>query len=124
MVSNKRFKNIGIAVAALIVLFGAYIFLTGDGDSRATSLLTPSTPGASEGAMVPSPGTDSETYNIVLMLEELKSITLRGDILKDPAFRFLSDFSRSLVAEERGRANPFIAGEGVRMPPAAARMGR
>lgn len=124
MISSKRFKNFGMAAAAAIVLLGAYIFLTGEGDPRPTSLLTPGTPNASEGALVPPPGTDPETYNIVLMLEELKSITLHGDILKDPTFRFLSDFSRSLAAEERGRANPFIAGEGVRTPPPSARSGR
>ena len=56
----------------------------------------------------------AEVRDIVSILNQLKTISIDDAIFKDPAFMALTDFHREISPQPKGRANPFLPGEGVR----------
>lgn len=91
----KQYKNVFIIVALLAAAFVAYsIFFSGE----------------EEGTLTASPAAPTQTaveQELISLLLELRGITLETDILTDPRFESLTDFSQELVAEPVGRPNPF-----------------
>ena len=56
----------------------------------------------------------SEVRDIVLILNQLKTISIDDTIFRDPAFVALTDFHREISPQPKGRPNPFLPGEGVK----------
>ncbi len=99
----KKYKTVLIVVVVVVVAFTLYsIFFTGGNGSG--SVLT------SQGATVR--GEDNE---LLLLLVNLRSITLDNALFADPAFKNLVDFGQQLVPEPVGRKNPFspVGSEGI-----------
>ncbi len=92
LLSSKTFI---VIIVALGVAGLAWYGLT-SGGTDSTSLLDTQTVG--DGAV------DKELVSTLLAL---RSIKLDGNILSQPAFKGLKDFSTEIVAEPIGRPNPF-----------------
>lgn len=92
-----RYKIILLIAVLVVVGFVAYsMFFGGTTDSR---LLT-STPTANQAQT-------STNNELLLLLVNLKTITLESSIFGDSAFQGLVDFGQGLVPEPAGRKNPF-----------------
>lgn len=85
-----------LVVLGIIVALGAWWGLSG-GDSSDDLLATES---ASDERGI----ADKDLVETLLML---RSVSLSGSILSDPAFLGLKDFGTEIVAEPVGRPNPF-----------------
>lgn len=92
----KKYKTILITIVVIIVAFWLFstFFATKD---RSGGVLTSQNVTAREG--------DNE---LLILLVNLRSITLDNGLFTDPAFRALVDFGQGLVPEPVGRQNPFI----------------
>lgn len=117
---SNTMKNIGIGVVVLVVLTGAYIFLVGNKKIE-SPLLAKDSPssnvspqGNSQDVTINSSQL-AEVRDIVSILNQLKTISIEDAVFKDPAFRTLTDFHRDISPQPKGRANPFLPGEGVRV---------
>ena len=98
----------GIAALVLLVLIGVAWYEFSSPPAPSSLLTTTSTTGAS--------GPDQQLVSTLLTL---RTVTLTGTILSDPAFRSLKDFSTQIVPTDVGRADPFAptAGtSGVQVP--------
>ncbi len=51
---------------------------------------------------------NSQGLEFLRLLQSLNGLRLNGDVLKDPAFMGLTDFSVELKDEPIGRKNPFL----------------
>ena len=86
-------KIIGIFTLA-VVLFGTFGFVNG----------------ATESVLVSSGrGTSQVGADLLVLLLEVKSIELSGDIFNDKAFSNLKDFGIEIAPQPAGRDNPFSA---------------
>lgn len=91
----KKYKTLLITVAIVSVAFVGYsIFLDRGSDGSVLTSQSASTRG----------GGDNE---LLLLLINLRSITLDDSLFRDPAFKDLVDFGQRLVPEPVGRQNPF-----------------
>ena len=117
MGSSTIIKNAGIGVIALIVIGGAYVFLTG-GKKEESPLLAKNSPASNtltQNVLLGENAPElSEVRDIVLILNQLKTISLDDTIFRDPAFVALTDFHREISPQPKGRPNPFLPGEGVK----------
>jgi hypothetical protein len=117
MGSSSTIKNIGIGVIALIIIGGAYVFLVG-GKKEESPLLTQnsSTSGTPTQDILFAENAPelAEVRDIVSILNQLKTISIDDTIFKEPAFMALTDFHREISPQPKGRANPFLPGEGVK----------
>lgn len=86
-------KNIIIGLTLIVAVFVVYRFFAGDQEAALTST-APITATAAEG-------------DLLSLLLELRSITLSTDLLEDPTFLTLQDFTVDLTPEPVGRRNPF-----------------
>ena len=92
----KKYKTVLIILIVVIIAFIGYsMFFTGGGNNG--SVLT------SQSASVRGGG-DNE---LLILLVNLKSITLNDALFNDRAFKDLVDFGQQLVPEPTGRQNPF-----------------
>lgn len=92
----KKYKTLLTVLVIAVLGFIVYsIFFSGGGNDG--TVLT-SQSGSVRG------GGDNE---LLLLLVNLKSITLDDSIFSDPAFRSLIDFGQELTQEPTGRQNPF-----------------
>jgi hypothetical protein len=92
----KKYKNLFIGVAVILMLFIGYSFFF-NGNSDSTILSSTVTGGETSAA-------DNE---LLLLLAELKAIRLNDALFQDQAFKSLNDFGLELVPEPSGRRNPF-----------------
>ena len=94
-------KNKVTLVATILIAGGVLWYLFAGGSSSApTSLLSTQGAGSAVGA------TDQ---TLVQTLLALRSVSLSGTILSDPAFRSLQDFGTQIVQEPIGRPDPFAS---------------
>lgn len=94
MLQNKALILIGgTAVTALMVW---YVFLR---DTTAAPLLTTNDLTVQEG---------TADRDVVETLLQLRTITLSGTVLTDPAFLRLIDTGTQIIPEPVGRSNPFL----------------
>lgn len=91
----KKYKTLLIVLVVVIVAFIGYTMFFDGGDS--SNVLT------SQSAVTRGGG-DNE---LLILLINLKSITLDESLFGDEAFRSLIDFGQELVPEPTGRQNPF-----------------
>lgn len=117
MGSSTIIKNAGIGIIALIVIGGAYVFLAG-GKKEESSLLVKNSPESNTPTQNVLLGENApelaEVRDIVLILNQLKTISIDDAIFRDPAFVALTDFHREISPQPKGRPNPFLPGEGVK----------
>ncbi len=93
---NPLLKKILIAVGVLVVIFVVYrIFFAKE----------PEAPLSSETAT----GLPAEDGDLLSLLLQLKSLKLSDELLADPTFVSLQDFTVELAPEPVGRRNPFAA---------------
>lgn len=114
--SSSTLKNIGIGAVSLIIIAGAYIFLVSKNDAG-QALLTKDASSSSAPANPLSGNYGSpvaEAQDVVLILNQLKSVSIDETIFTDPAFMTLTDFHRDIAPQPKGRSNPFAPGEGVK----------
>lgn len=104
---NPLIKKILIALGILIVVFVAYRMFFAKAPEAPLSSETPS-------------GLPAEDGDLLSLLLQLKSITLSSDLLTDPTFVTLQDFTVKLVPEPVGRRNPFAAIGAVESMPTAS----
>lgn len=118
MGSQTMIKNIGIGVAVAVVLGGAYLFLVKDTKQESPLLTKEGVPAdvaaGGSGAQTTYTGESSEARDIAVVLNQLKAVSINGEIFDNPAFRALTDFHLNASPEPKGRQNPFLPGEGVR----------
>lgn len=98
----------------LVIIVGAYVFLVGD-KKEETSLLVKNSAASDVQSSVETTSQLAEVREIVSILNQLKTITIDDAIFKDPAFISLTDFHREISPQPKGRPNPFLPGEGVRV---------
>ncbi|MEK7579417.1 MAG: hypothetical protein AAB460_02730 [Patescibacteria group bacterium] len=84
-----------IVLVILILLFVAYKFFVQKDEAPALSTETSENLPAEAGG------------DLLSLLLELRSLTLGGKVLSDPAFATLEDFTVSIPPEPIGRRNPF-----------------
>jgi len=93
---NSLLKKILIAVVVLAIIFAAYrIFFVSE----------PEAPLSSETVS----GLPVEDGDLLSLLLQLKSLKLSDELLADPTFVTLQDFTVELAPEPVGRRNPFAA---------------
>jgi hypothetical protein len=92
----KKYKTLLIIVAVVIVAFIGYQMFFDVGNSGSNVL-------TSQSALV-NGGGDNE---LLILLINLRSITLDESLFNDEAFKSLVDFGQQLVPEPTGRQNPF-----------------
>ena len=103
----QKFKVPGLVVLAVALAFGAWWGLTG-GDESEPLLTTESASDETIG-----------DRDLVETLLALRSVSVSGTILSDPAFLGLKDFGTEIIAEPVGRSNPFAPlSPDVALPPA------
>lgn len=95
-------KNIIIGAAIIVGIFVIYNFFGGKQEAPLTST-APTRTTAVEG-------------DLLSLLLELRSITLSTDLLQDPAFATLQDFTVTISPEPVGRQNPFALVGAVAAP--------
>ena len=83
---------LGGALVLLLLLFGYFMFFSGDS----------STP-----ALTSSDSDSPLSSDLLVTLQNLHSITLNNAIFTDPVFVTLSDFGVSIPPDNVGRRNPF-----------------
>src|SRR3989304_7022007 len=105
MGSSTIIKNAGIGIIALIVIGGAYIFLTG-GKKEESPLLAKNSPASNtltQNVLLGENAPElSEVRDIVLILNQLKTISIDDTIFRDPAFVALMDFHREISSGRKG----------------------
>jgi ABC-type oligopeptide transport system substrate-binding subunit len=89
--SSKNLLFVGLVILALVV--AAYFYFTADRTAD-TDLLD-------SVSVAPVDG------DLLTTLEQLKAISLDEGVFANQVFLSLTDFSRDLVAQPTGRANPF-----------------
>lgn len=92
--------KIPFAILVIVVIGGVWFGLSGSAAPEDTLLTTTLTTGG-------SPTQDNANQELVASLLALRSVSLSGTILQDPAFQSLRDFGTEIVAEPVGRPNPF-----------------
>lgn len=97
-------KNLSY-VALVIVIIGAAVYYMGR-DTSGGDIVT-------EGA----PPSSSTEAAFLSYSSELDSVVFEADIFSDPRFTRLQDISTSIVAEEKGRRDPFAPLPGVVVTP-------
>jgi len=102
----KKYKNIVIGVAVIIVAFIAYAVFSGRS--------TPSDQGLTSQTPSGLPSEDGE--DLVSLLLQLKSINLSSDLFADTTFATLQDFSVELAPQPIGRRDPFATIGAVSVP--------
>lgn len=91
----KKYKTLLTIVVVVIIAFIGYsIFFDAGNDGSVLTSQNTTTRG----------GGDNE---LLILLVNLRSITLNESLFNDPAFRNLVDFGQQLVPEPTGRQNPF-----------------
>lgn len=121
---NSTIKNAIIFIVIGGALFSVYFFFIKP-DPEQANLVTNST-SLGEGELVVGntenlPNADSEiAKELLVVLLNVKNITLNDAILSDPAFKNLVDSTVTLIAEKNeGRPNPFAPiGSDALVPPA------
>lgn len=104
---NPLLKKILIAVIVLAVIFAAYrIFFAKEPEAPLSSETTTGLP--------------VEDGDLLSLLLQLKSLKLSDELLADPTFVTLQDFTVNLAPEPVGRRNPFAAIGAVEKPPVTA----
>ncbi len=102
-----KFKTPIIFIFLVLVCFIIYSqFFAPSGNQAPSGLIQTSATGANGGA--PDPNSD-----LISQLVALQNVSFKTDLLIDPAFVSLQDFSRSLVLQPIGRPNPFAPISGV-----------
>lgn len=105
----KKFKTpiifIIVAVAGFVVY--ANFFASSSADQGTSGLVQSSATANSSAA--------GDAF--VSQLLTLQNITFHTEVLQDPAFKSLNDFSKPLVLQPVGRTNPFAPVNGVNSPP-------
>lgn len=105
---KKNFPLIGII---LIVVLGAvwYALSSGSGTDAAIEVTDGGVLVATEGD--PEAGADPDVLKLLL---DMRAIKLDGRLFKAPAFRALQDTGKQILAEPKGRQNPFapVGGDG------------
>ncbi len=91
----KKYKTAFIVVVITIVLFVGYSALSGGGNNK--SVLTSQNPSAQKAG----------DNKLLILLINLRSITLSDSLFSDSAFKSLVDFGQQLIPEPTGRQNPF-----------------
>lgn len=94
--SLKKYKNIIIGVLVVVVLFIGYSLFTDNASKNAGLLSSQSGTQANRG-----------NSDLLVLLINLRSITLDDSIFSDPTFERLTDFGREITPEPTGRNNPF-----------------
>lgn len=79
---------------AIVAILGYYLFVIKDSST------------ISAGDVVASQA-DAETREFLQRLQDLRTVDLDTDVLRDPRFKTLVDFSTDIVTVPVGRANPF-----------------
>ncbi|PIT91032.1 hypothetical protein COU17_02560 [Candidatus Kaiserbacteria bacterium CG10_big_fil_rev_8_21_14_0_10_49_17] len=97
----KKYKNILIVIAVVVVSFVAYSMFFG-GEGNQNQVLTSD---AANG--VGTSAQQEASRELLSLLLDLRAIQLDESIFDDPAFRALTDFGQDLVQEPTGRRNPF-----------------
>lgn len=87
-------------VFVVVVIGGVWYGLSNNAAPEQELLTTVSTTGG-------SPTQDNADQQLIASLLALRSVSLSGTILQDPAFQSLRDFGTAIVAEPVGRPNPF-----------------
>jgi len=91
----KKYKTLlTILVIILIAFIGYSMFFTGGNDGSVLVSQSTSVQGGGDNALL-------------VLLVNLKSITLDDGLFNDPAFKSLIDFGQELIPEPSGRQNPF-----------------
>ncbi len=103
---SPTLKKILYALLAIVALFAIYKFFFAKDEAPALSTETVAN-------LPPEAGGD-----LLSLLLELRSLTLTGNILSDPTFATLQDFTISIPPEPVGRRNPFAPIGAVSTPPA------
>jgi hypothetical protein len=100
----KKYKVLLIIIAVLIMAFVGYSIFYPGGDEG--SVLT------SQNGNIKSGGGENE---LLILLINLRSITLSNSLFSDPAFNRLVDFGQKLIPEPVGRDNPFapVGSDGI-----------
>ncbi len=91
----KKYKKAIIVIVVIIVAFVGYSLFSG-GDNGG-NVLTSQNPSAQTAG-------DNE---LLILLINLRSITLNESLFNDSAFKSLVDFGQQLIPEPIGRRNPF-----------------
>ncbi len=92
---SNLLKNLLIALGLAIVIFVGYVTFVRDSEND--EYLQSSS----------SPEAELESQQLLSMLNELKSLNVRGEIFTDPLFLSLKNLSGDLGTETSGRPNPF-----------------
>lgn len=87
-------------VLVVVVIGGVWYGLSQNAAPEPALLTTVSARGG-------SPTEDNADQQLIASLLALRSVSLSGTILQDPAFQSLRDFGTAIVAEPVGRSNPF-----------------
>lgn len=117
MGSSSIIKNAGIGIIALVIIGGAYVFLAGGKKEESPLLVknSPSSDTSTQNVLFAENTPElAEVRDIVLILNQLKTISIDDTIFRDPAFMALTDFHREISPQPKGRPNPFLPGEGVK----------
>ncbi len=92
----KKYKTLLIVVVIVIVAFVGYSMFFDVSNNSGTVLVSKDTSAQKGG-----------DNKLLVLLVNLKSITLDESLFSDSAFRSLIDFGQQLVPEPTGRQNPF-----------------
>lgn len=88
-------KNLLIALGlAVLVWLGYILFVKGSDD------LVTSTNGIENDAV-------RDGQELLVLLQQVRSVNLKGEVLEDARFQSLVDFRQDIVDEPKGRTNPF-----------------
>ena len=102
MMDFIRSHKILSAVAAVLVLGGVWVLLTGGGTPQDIALLGEADPYAGS-----TGSTGVVDKQLQETLEKVRSIELSTPLLSDPAFLSLQDIGQQIVSEPFGRDDPF-----------------
>lgn len=97
---RKNFAVIGIIV--IVVLGGIWYSMSSGSVSQEVAVTEGGVLVASEGD--PESSGDPDVLKLLL---DMRAIKLDGRLFKSPAFRALQDTGKQILAEPKGRANPF-----------------
>lgn len=99
----KKFKGLLIAIAVIVLAFIAYNqFVPKSSDQDQNALVRQNTDTTSGTSIDDGPG--KEFVNQLLAIQD---IHFKIEILTDPAYLSLQDFSKELIPQPVGRPNPF-----------------
>ncbi|MCH7529730.1 hypothetical protein IIB50_01280 [Patescibacteria group bacterium] len=94
----KKMRNILFILLTLAVAFAIYSYFF-TGDRSTTSLLV--------SEQINTGGESSVERELLVLLLELRSVELTGNIFDSLSFKSLTDFGQELIPEPVGRPNPF-----------------